>query len=45
MQNAYPISTPMEMRSLDPTKDMFKKRMETEQSWDQKNLTYQRYER
>lgn len=30
MQNSYPVSTPMELRSLDQTKDMFKRRQEHE---------------
>jgi hypothetical protein len=31
MHNAHPVSTPMELRSLDPDNDTFKKRMENEQ--------------
>ncbi len=30
MQKSYPVSTPMEMRSLDTAKDMFKKRQDNE---------------
>lgn len=31
MQNSKPASTPMDLRSLDPAKDMFKKQMEHKQ--------------
>lgn len=27
MKNAHPVNTPMDLRSLDPTKDMFRKRL------------------
>lgn len=30
MNHSYPVSTPMKMRSLDPIKDMFRKRTENE---------------
>jgi hypothetical protein len=30
MQNAHPVSTPIDLRSLDPAKDMYKRRMEDE---------------
>jgi ribonuclease HI len=34
MQNSYPVSTPMEMRSLDTAKDMFRRRQENEPALD-----------
>lgn len=30
MHKSYPLSTPMELRSLDPEKDMFRRRQEDE---------------